>query len=77
MAETTENEVMGEKNKVPYGQWIKLAAAVGVLSVAGAAFVRYTEGLTLLDQFAASIAGIIAGGYMVLLVVRILSKDED
>lgn len=67
---------MNENKSVPYGQWIKLAAAVAVLSVVAAFYVRSTEGLTLMDQFAASMAGVIAGGYLVMVVVRIFSSDE-
>ena len=76
MAERTE-EMTADRNKSSLGMWIKTGVFVAVLLIAAGWYVSWTPGTTSLDKFAASMAGIISGGYLLMVIIRLVSEDED
>lgn len=65
------------RNNGSLGMWIRTGVFVAMVLIAAGWYVSSTPGTTSLDKFAASMAGIIGGGYLLLVIVRLFSEDED
>lgn len=77
MADSKEQELTANDGDGALGPWIRLGFAVGAVLAGAAYYVSSTPGTTSLDKFAASIAGLIGGGFLLIVIIRLFSHDED